>query len=152
MFSLIFVIPGNIMLFPLSTAVQFYAETERLKALKASTVKVKANDVLASVKVLAYISTFPIYLVFFTWVFNRVLRWYYHYDRPDAYIFTVIFYFIFPVLQMISIRSHYGVVRHYEEFQSRFLSLFFLEQVDLIYSARVALKAKVEKAVNLVGP
>lgn len=116
LFSLIFVIPGNIMLYPLSSAVSFYAEAERIKALKASTVKIKANDVLASIKVLAYISTFPLYLGFFTYVFNRVLRWYYHFERLEAYSYTVIFFFAFPILQMISIRSHHGVVTHYNDF------------------------------------
>ena len=75
--SLVFVLPGNIMSLPLSTAIAFYAEQERIKALKSSTVKVKANDVLASIKVLAYISTFPIYLILFTFLVQIVLQFYY---------------------------------------------------------------------------
>ena len=44
MLSLVFVLPGNIMSLPLSTAIAFYAEQERIKALKSSSVKVKANE------------------------------------------------------------------------------------------------------------
>ena len=152
LFSLLFVLPGNIMLFPLSAAVSFYAENERIKALKASTVKVKANDVLASIKTLAYISTFPIYLGLFTYIFNRVLRWYYEFSRAESYTYTLIFFLVFPALQLISIRSHHGAQQHYNEFQGRFLSLFYPNQVELIRTARSELKKKVEKAVNDVGP
>jgi len=70
-FSIIFVLPGDIMTLPLSTMISFYAERERVKALKASSVKVKGNDVLASIKIVAYISTLPIYLIIFTILFNR---------------------------------------------------------------------------------
>ena len=97
-FSLVFVIPGNIMIFPLGTAVSFYAERERIKALKASSVKIKANDVLASIKSVAYISTFPIYLALFTYIFNRILRWYYEFDRAESFYYTAVFFLIFPVL------------------------------------------------------
>ena len=96
--SLIFVLPGNIMVFPLSTAVAFYAEQERVKALKKSTVKIKANDVLASIKIVAYISTLPFYVMFFTFIFNRILRLYFEMTRPEAYGYALTFFFIFPVL------------------------------------------------------
>jgi len=42
MLNFIFVLPGNLMSLPLSAAVGFYAERERIKALKASSVKIKA--------------------------------------------------------------------------------------------------------------
>ena len=42
MLNLILVIPGNIMSFPLASAISFYTERERIKALKASSVKIKA--------------------------------------------------------------------------------------------------------------
>ena len=54
--SLLFVLPGNIMCFPLTTAISFYSEAERIKALKGSNVKIKANDVLSSIKIIAYVN------------------------------------------------------------------------------------------------
>lgn len=123
--SLIFVIPGNLMIMPLSLYITQYAENERVKALKGSTVKIKANDVLSSVKVLAYISTFPIYLSFFTFCFNRTLRWYYDMSRFDSYYYTFIFFLVFPIIQWCSIRAHDGVRTHYTDFQGRFLFLFY---------------------------
>lgn len=72
--SLIFVLPGNLMLFPLSSAIAFKGEQERLKALKKSVVKVKATDVLASFKLTTYIVSFPIYLIMFTYIYNLTLR------------------------------------------------------------------------------
>lgn len=41
-FSLIFVLPGNWMIYPLSLFIGNYVERERIKALKNSVVKVKA--------------------------------------------------------------------------------------------------------------
>lgn len=140
------------MLFPLSSAVGFYAESERIKALKASTVKVKANDVLASIKTVTYISTFPVYLGLFTFIFNRTLRWYYEFTSSESVYYTFIFFLVFPILQIISIRSHHGVQMHYNDFQGRLLSLFYPNQVELIQTARAELKKKVEAGVNKVGP
>ena len=114
--SLIFVIPGNIMILPLSNAIAFYAERERIAALKTSTVKIKAYDVLSSIKVLSYLSTYPVYVCLFTFVFNRVLRWYYGLERADSYYYTFIFFVVFPIVQLISIRSHDGVRTHYSDF------------------------------------
>lgn len=74
---LIFVLPGNLMIFPMSSTVAFYAERERIKALKGSNVKIRGDDVLASIKTLAYISTFPIYLIFFTYMFYLFIVWQY---------------------------------------------------------------------------
>jgi hypothetical protein len=115
------------MIFPLSTAISFYTERERIKALKASTVKVKANDVRSSIKILAYISIYPFYITFFTFVFNRIMRWYFHHDKSWAYIYTSLFFFFFPIIQMISIRSHDGVRTHFTEFHGRFVSLFYTD-------------------------
>ena len=95
--SMIFVIPGNLMVMPLSMYISTYTEQERLKALKSSTVKVKANDVTSSIKVVTWISTFPIYLSFFTYVFNRILRWYYLVDRGETYLYTLCFFILFPL-------------------------------------------------------
>lgn len=114
--SLIFVLPGNIMCFPLSTAIGFYCENERIKALKGSTVKVKANDVLSSIKILAYLATYPLYLMLFTFLFNRTLRWHFQVDRLLAYSLSTFFFFLFPITSIVSIRSYDGVKTHYTEF------------------------------------
>lgn len=98
LFCLIFVLPGNLMTFPLTSAVAFYAERERIKALKSSTVKVNANDVLASIKILAYFSTFPLYVMLFTYIFNRLLRWYWGFTRAESYGYALAFFFIFPIV------------------------------------------------------
>mmetsp|Transcript_37820 Transcript_37820/g.57887 ORF Transcript_37820/g.57887 Transcript_37820/m.57887 type:complete len:306 (-) Transcript_37820:21-938(-) len=150
--SFIFMLPGNIMTFPLSTAIAFYSERERIKALKKSTVKVTANDVLASIKILAYISTYPIYLMMFTFLFNTTLQVYFEFDRAQAYTYSTFFFFFFPIISVVSIRSHDGVRTHYTDFQGRFLSLFYTNQVEYIKSTRKALKRKVRAIVDKVGP
>uniref|UniRef100_A0A7S3FS93 Uncharacterized protein n=1 Tax=Strombidium rassoulzadegani TaxID=1082188 RepID=A0A7S3FS93_9SPIT len=150
--SLIFVLPGNIITFPLSTAIYFYCEQERVKALKKSSVKVKANDVLASVKMVAYISTYPIYTVLFTFIFKILLTWYFQMEKGHARYYSTVFFFLFPVISIVSIRSHDGVRTHYTEFHGRFLSLFYTNQVDLIKSTRKTLKTKVRTVVDKVGP
>jgi hypothetical protein len=128
-FCLIFVIPGNLMIFPLSTAISFYTERERIKALKGSTVKVKANDVRSSIKILAYISVYPFYVTLFTFIFYRIMRWYFLHDKASAAYYTSLFFIFFPIIQMISIRSHDGARTHFTEFHGRFVSLFYTDQV-----------------------
>ena len=151
-FCLIFVIPGNLMIFPLSTYISFYTERERIKALKGSTVKVKANDVRSSIKILAYICLYPFYLSLFTFIFNRIMRWYFHQDKALAYFYSSLFFFFFPIIQMISIRSQDGVRTHFTEFHGRFVSLFYTDQVQFIKSTRKVLKKRVRDVVDKVGP
>lgn len=59
--SLIFALPGILMLTPVATAIGLYAEKERKKALAGSDVKVKGTDVMASVKVMLLLIFYPIY-------------------------------------------------------------------------------------------
>ena len=114
--SLIFYLPGNIITFPLSTTIAFYTENERIKALKSSTVKIRANDVRASIKILAYMSTYPMYVIFFTIGFNRLLRWYYEFSSYQTRIYTLYFFILYPIFSIIAIRSHDGVQTHYKNF------------------------------------
>ena len=64
-FSLIFAFPGILMLIPLGLVLQYAAEKERRKALNSSSVKVKAVDVMASVKVGTSVFLLPIYCLIF---------------------------------------------------------------------------------------
>jgi hypothetical protein len=114
------------MTLPLSTAINLYTEHQRIKALKASTVKVRANDVRSSIKILAYISTYPVYLCIFSLLFRSVLRNYYEVERADSWYYTLIFFWMFPIISIVSIRSYDGVRTHYTEFQGRMLSLFYI--------------------------
>jgi hypothetical protein len=146
--SLVFVLPGNLMTLPLSTAINLYTETQRIKALKGSSVKIRANDVRSSIKILAYISTYPLYLFIFSLLFRTLLRYYYGFERADSWYFSFIFFMIYPILSIVSIRSYDGVKTHYTEFQGRMLSLFYVGQVELIKSTRKVLKKKVRKVVD----
>jgi glycerol-3-phosphate O-acyltransferase/dihydroxyacetone phosphate acyltransferase len=144
-------LPGGIITFPLSTAISFYAERERIKALKGSVVKIKGNDVLATAKIVAFICTYPVYLVLFTFLFYLSLS-YYGFSQAAAWYYSFIFYILYPIISIISIRSHDGVRTHYTEFQGRFLSMFYTSQVDLIKQTRRTLKKKVRAVVDKVGP
>ena len=141
--SLVFVLPGYIITLPLSTAINLYTEQQRLKALKASTVKIKANDVRSSIKITAYMSTYPIYLCMFTILFNYILKWFYDFNTARAWKYSFIFFLVYPIISVICIRSYVGVRTHYLEFWGRFLSLFYVGQVELIKSTRKVLKKKV---------
>jgi hypothetical protein len=111
--SLIFVLPGDIMVFPLSAAISYYTEQERIKALKGSKVKVRANDVRSSIKIIAYISTYPVYLCMFTLLFNRILIYQYAMESIPAAFYSWVFFWVFPIISVVSIRSHDGVRTHY---------------------------------------
>ena len=84
LFCLVFVIPGELMIFPLSIAIGYYTEQFRIKALKGSTVKIKANDVLASTKIIAYICTYPIYLTLFTIIFRYFIFWFFQLQEANS--------------------------------------------------------------------
>ena len=84
--------------------------------MKGSKVKVKANDVRSSIKIVAYISTYPIYLCLFTLLFNRVLIYQYGLTYMRAAFYSWIFFWVFPIISVVSIRSHDGVRTHYTEF------------------------------------
>jgi glycerol-3-phosphate O-acyltransferase/dihydroxyacetone phosphate acyltransferase len=58
-FSLVFALPGILMLIPLALFVSYFAEKERRKALASSDVKVKGVDVMASFKVAATLVLYP---------------------------------------------------------------------------------------------
>lgn len=79
----------------------------------------------SSIKILAYIVTYPFYLGFFTFIFNRMMRNYFELNRVEAYSLSTIFYFLFPITSLIAIRSHDGVMTHFPEFHGRFVSLFY---------------------------
>jgi len=114
--SLIFCIPGNVIIFPLSVYISTQVEKERIKALKGSSVKIKANDVRSSVKILAYMSTYPFYVIGFTILFNRLMRWYFGFDSSDTRYYSFLFFILYPIFSIIAIRSHDGVRTHYKEF------------------------------------
>ena len=59
MFSLAFALPGIILMIPLGLFVAYFAEKERRKALASSDVKVKAVDVMGSVKIVATLVLYP---------------------------------------------------------------------------------------------
>lgn len=122
---MLLIIPGNLITYPLTTVVNYQTELERIKALKNSNVKIKANDVSASFKIFAYICSFPLYLGFFTLLFNRLCIHYFEFDTVTAYSYSTFFFILFPVTSLVSIRSHDGVVTHFTEFHGRFSSLFF---------------------------
>jgi len=111
-FSLVFMLPGTLITFPLSTAISFYSEREKIRCLKASTVKITGNDVLATTKIVAYISTYPFYLILFSFLFNKYLQSYTGIEET----YYLLFFFLFPLLSIISIRSYDGVKTHYTDF------------------------------------
>ena len=115
-FSLIFVLPGNIMMFPLSVAISFYVEQQRLNALNSSSVKVKANDTLSSTKILTYMAAAPIYYLFFSFCFDFVLRYHFLLNATDIAFWDTVFMALFPIIQLIAVRSHDGAKTHHIEF------------------------------------
>ena len=150
LFSLIFVLPGNWIIYPLSLVISNYVERERIKALKNSVVKIKAQDVAASLKIFTYICLYPFYLAFFCALFYYSLRWCGIESGHKRY--TMIFFFAFPITSLIAIRSHDGVQTHMTEFHGRFVNLFYSDQVELIKVTRKELKKRVRGLVDKLGP
>jgi len=104
-------------------------------------VKIKANDVVSSTKMFIYIVTYPVYVILFTFIFNRTLKAYNVDDNRN--LLTFVFFLLYPIFSLISIRSHDGVRTHYTEFHGRLLSLCYSGQTELIQSTRKTLKKKV---------
>lgn len=151
MLSLIFVIPGNWMTYPLTLFISSYVERERIKALKNSVVKVKAQDVSASLKIFTYICLYPFYLAFFCCLFYYALQWY-GFGAAGRFSYTLLFAILFPATSLIAIRSHDGVQTHMTEFHGRLINLLYADQVELIKTTRKELKKRVRGLVDRLGP
>ena len=95
--SLIFALPGLIMLTPVASLIGLYAERERKKALAGSDVKVKATDVMASVKVLSILIFYPIYCCGFTVAFYWVCRNYFEMRKTTSFEASIVFLTLFPI-------------------------------------------------------
>lgn len=95
-FSLVFALPGILMLIPLGLIIAYFAEKERRKALAESSVKVLGVDVMASVKVGASLILYPLYCFTFcilTYLFcvNK-LEW----TSMESFKAMLVMFFLFP--------------------------------------------------------
>mmetsp|Transcript_43096 Transcript_43096/g.31470 ORF Transcript_43096/g.31470 Transcript_43096/m.31470 type:complete len:129 (+) Transcript_43096:1174-1560(+) len=115
MLSLVFALPGILMLFPLGLVLQYFAEKERRKALKTSSVKVKATDVMASVKMGICMLLYPIYAFLFTLLFYLFVANFLQLTTLQCIIWVMIFLASFPLITIVSIRSADGVVTHFKD-------------------------------------
>ena len=97
-FSLIFAIPGLLMIMPLGMIIAYFAEKERRKALASSSVKVRGVDVMASVKVGSSILLYPFYCAGFTIGFYILCANYINLSRTSCIYFTTIFVILFPIV------------------------------------------------------
>jgi len=98
--SLMLALPGLFMMGPMATVVALYAERERKKALAGSDVKVKATDVMASVKVMASLIFYPFYCGFFTFIFYEICRVYLEFSRTKSIELSIFFMIVFPIYAM----------------------------------------------------
>jgi glycerol-3-phosphate O-acyltransferase/dihydroxyacetone phosphate acyltransferase len=99
-FSLIFALPGIIMLIPLGMVIAYFAEKERRKALAGSNVKVRAVDVMASVKVAATLVLYPIYCFLFTFAFLLFCRNKLEFSKTRCFQACFVFLIFFPVFSI----------------------------------------------------
>ncbi len=98
--SLLFALPGLIMLAPLATIIAIYAEKERKKALAGSDVKVKGTDVMASIKVVSSLILYPFYCFLFSTGFYKICRRVFDLPRSTSFELQILFVIIFPVYQI----------------------------------------------------
>ena len=92
------VLPGKMMTFPLKNIVAIQTENERVKALKKSTVKIKAVDVIASFKLQAYYALLPIYVTIFTFGYYMLLTLQFNFTKVEAFWHTLLFFMLFPII------------------------------------------------------
>ena len=128
--SLVFALPGLTMLLPLGLIVAYFAEAERRKALAGSEVKVKAVDVMASVKVAACLVLYPFQCVCFTLIFYQILcRHYLELSHSLSFELSIVFAVLYPLYSIVCIRSSDGVVRHLSSLQARLVTFFNTDEV-----------------------
>jgi glycerol-3-phosphate O-acyltransferase/dihydroxyacetone phosphate acyltransferase len=92
-FSIVFALPGFIMLAPLGFFLRFLAEKERLVALAGSSVKIVGVDVMATRKIVSSLVLYPPLCLFFTAIFWAVGG---YYELPFRWLFTIFFPILFP--------------------------------------------------------
>eukprot|EP00347_Sterkiella_histriomuscorum_P005857 403355010 len=150
--SLIFAFPGLIMLAPIATGISIYAEKERKKALAGSDVKVKATDVMASVKVLLTLIFYPFYCFGFTITFYWMCINYFEMRKTTSFELSILFFILFPIYAVLCVRSSDGIMRHYKAMTSRILAFFYTDKIHDLQIMRKELKKKVKGIVNDFGP
>ena len=82
---------------PIALLLQYLAENERRKALAGSKVKIAANDVVASYKILCAFVILPIHALFFTTGFYFIISGFLTSFPKYQALLTLAFFLIWPI-------------------------------------------------------
>ena len=88
--------PGLIFGLPFALFLQYLAEKERKKALAGSKVKISANDVVASYKILCAFVIFPLQSMITTAVFYILISRFFTSDPLHQGLLTLGFFLLWP--------------------------------------------------------
>jgi len=119
--------------------------------LAVSNVKIKAVDVMASIKMGTCLCLYPIYLFGFSFLFYLYCLRYLEWHHKECLEATIVFCIIFPLNSIIAIRSADGVVSHYKTMQARIIAFFHTEQMLSLKLMRKNLRKQVKETVNKIG-
>lgn len=97
--------PGVVLGGPFALFLQYLAEKERKKALAGSKVKISANDVVASYKIVCAFIVFPIQSMIFTVGFYFLIAAFVTSDIKYQALITLGFFLIWPIYAYSTINS-----------------------------------------------
>lgn len=125
-------IPGMMLLTPLVMLLRYLAETERKKALKASSVKVVGVDVMASKKVTSAIVLYPIFVSFgnillglFMYSYTNFTYWQY---MQSHFLYTI----LFPIYSFYCIKATDDIYKYSAQFMGRLCNFIHFDDMFLL--------------------
>ena len=97
MISFSFALPGVLLGGPFALLLQYLSEKERVKALAGSKVKISANDVVASYKIVCAFVVFPIMSMIYTTGFYLLMAAFVTSNVRNQVLLTFGFFLLWPI-------------------------------------------------------
>ena len=109
MISFSFALPGVLLGGPFALLLQYLSEKERVKALAGSKVKISANDVVASYKIVCAFVVFPIMSMIYTTGFYLLMAAFVSSNGRYQVLLTVGFFLLWPIYSQ-KLEDHEGKI------------------------------------------
>mmetsp|Transcript_5329 Transcript_5329/g.484 ORF Transcript_5329/g.484 Transcript_5329/m.484 type:complete len:135 (+) Transcript_5329:1219-1623(+) len=119
-----FALPGVLLNYPVGHVLSMLASTEREKCLKASKVKVKGNDVVASYIVKLGLVALPLYHCFFSTMLLYVLSNFTSLSGSKPLLYSILFFVLYPLYSFRMLKATDKFIRCFKHMRARIVLMF----------------------------
>lgn len=147
-------LPGIILFSPIFVATRFISRKKAAEALKASTVKIQANDVIATWKVLVAMGLAPLLYTFYALVATYLEYKYRLLPFLPLYVVTVFMYVLFPTVTYAALLIGETGMDIFKSLRPLALALSprHTNTLTTLREQRRNLVLQVTETVNMLGP